>query len=824
MTLLTLAGLLLLSLPLSALARQGGAEPITIDDLLRAESPGNAWFSPDGAEVVYGRQLGISAMPSWGYDSASLVRQELRVAMRDGRQRPIVASDQVRYALPVANPWSPDGEGLLLLTARRDSLGLGYWHAADGKVVELEGRPFQQFVVFDWIEDELVFASIPEGGRQRGVRRQVLDTVERRWVGAWEDDGPQVTISSANDVFDSSVPASGALMLADLGTGKSQRVAEGEYAAVSVSPDARHVAAIRLVEPIVGGYHWQGGRGELQMFERTTQGLILRWHVDDLDVSYDRLVWSPDSRRLLAIGNEVGVEHAKARLLDIDAASGLRHEIAADGFSFVGPGMEHMGKVLQIGWLGDVPMAIVARCGVLATKAETQVERKFDYGEDRGVRFDLRLFGPRGPEYLTAFAKGSTKNFVASGDGRSALAIVDGALWRLASGSRPERLTAAEAGTVFAFGTDAKYPPSDPATAYHRDGNGERISLQVLDDKGKPKRHVLDIGSGRLNRTDSTGKIVATSPDQLVTLSYASEGWSTSLRFDGGDVLTTFNENLKGRQAAGVRAFRYAFKGRELTGWVVVPDNASGPLPAIASVYGGLVHGAQPPRQALTSVYSPIFSGQLLAAHGYAVIYPSTPLGAGSETDVMADLAAAVIAAVDALAAEGVVDPERVGVTGQSFGGFSTAAILARRSDRFRAGVATAGIYDWLGSYGIKALEYTLSDDGRNTADESKMIETGQIRLGRPFWEDPQPYIRNSPIFHVDDIDSPLLIIQGDLDMGVTGITGAERMYNALVRAGKQPTLARYWGEGHVAMSEAAIRDQWMRITTWFDTYVKPVR
>jgi hypothetical protein len=100
------------------------------------------------------------------------------------------------------------------------------------------------------------------------------------------------------------------------------------------------------------------------------------------------------------------------------------------------------------------------------------------------------------------------------------------------------------------------------------------------------------------------------------------------------------------------------------------------------------------------------------------------------------------------------------------------------------------------------------------------MVESGQIRLAQPFWKSPDAYMRNSPAFHIEDIDAPLLLLHGDLDLGVTGLPGAERMYNLMLRAGKKPALVRYWGQGHVAQSAWALRDQWQRITTWFDHYV----
>jgi dipeptidyl aminopeptidase/acylaminoacyl peptidase len=212
--------------------------------------------------------------------------------------------------------------------------------------------------------------------------------------------------------------------------------------------------------------------------------------------------------------------------------------------------------------------------------------------------------------------------------------------------------------------------------------------------------------------------------------------------------------------------------------------------------------------------------GQLLAAEGYAVIYPSTPLGAGADGDQPAQLADAVIAAIDAVAAGGRIDARRVGVMGHSNGGFSTAAILSKRSDRFKCGVSLAGVYDLFHAHGARAFTSMFSDEMLTTT-AGRLIENSNFQLHQPFWRTPEAYIRNSPIFHVETLDAPLLMLHGDIELGGPDLADAERMYAALLRAGKQPTLIHYWGEGHIAQSAAAIRDQWMRITTWFAHYLK---
>jgi dipeptidyl aminopeptidase/acylaminoacyl peptidase len=108
-----------------------------------------------------------------------------------------------------------------------------------------------------------------------------------------------------------------------------------------------------------------------------------------------------------------------------------------------------------------------------------------------------------------------------------------------------------------------------------------------------------------------------------------------------------------------------------------------------------------------------------------------------------------------------------------------------------------------------------MADDGRAFFGASAKSQSG---LDEPFWRAPQAFARASPIFSVDRMDAPLLILHGDID---DAWFDAARMYAALARAGKKPVLVRYWGEGHLALSQAAVRDQWLRITTWLDNYLK---
>src|SRR3546814_4143321 len=82
--------------------------------------------------------------------------------------------------------------------------------------------------------------------------------------------------------------------------------------------------------------------------------------------------------------------------------------------------------------------------------------------------------------------------------------------------------------------------------------------------------------------------------------------------------------------------------------------------------------------------------------------------------------------------------------------------------------------------------------------------------MGVPPWRDPQRYIDNSPLFWAHQIETPLLLIHGDLDF--VNVNEAEQLFAALHRQGKDVQLVRYWGEGHTYLSPGNIIDMWDRI------------
>ena len=92
------------------------------------------------------------------------------------------------------------------------------------------------------------------------------------------------------------------------------------------------------------------------------------------------------------------------------------------------------------------------------------------------------------------------------------------------------------------------------------------------------------------------------------------------------------------------------------------------------------------------------------------------------------------------------------------------------------------------------------------------------IAMGNPPWKDLGRYLRNSPINYVERVETPLMIIQGDLDY--IGIEQGEEFFTALYRQNKRARFVRYLGEDHSIKSPANIRDMWQRICAWFDEYL----
>ncbi len=237
------------------------------------------------------------------------------------------------------------------------------------------------------------------------------------------------------------------------------------------------------------------------------------------------------------------------------------------------------------------------------------------------------------------------------------------------------------------------------------------------------------------------------------------------------------------------------------------PDHVEGTtVPLIVEVYGGAMGSDNLHNFGGSDA---ILNGQQLATRGYAVLYPDMPM---DDRDPLRQLAALVLPAVERLIELGVADPERVGLMGQSYGGYCVQAILTR-TDRFRAAVSVAGMTNLTSLYG------TVTDAGYSAM--LGWCESGQGRLGGSLWERRESYIENAPLFHLDRVDTPLLLVSGTAWRGEAAQSG--EAFSALRRLGRRVELRLYEGEDHWpgAWSSASFEDLCERVLSWFDEHLK---
>jgi dipeptidyl aminopeptidase/acylaminoacyl peptidase len=193
---------------------------------------------------------------------------------------------------------------------------------------------------------------------------------------------------------------------------------------------------------------------------------------------------------------------------------------------------------------------------------------------------------------------------------------------------------------------------------------------------------------------------------------------------------------------------------------------------------------------------------------GYFVLLPDIVFRA---RDPGVSLLEALRPAVGTVVTRGLVDRDRVGFIGHSWGGYH-GTYVATHSDLFAASVAGAPLTDFLSVMG--QIHWNAG------IPEPDHWETGQARMEVPYWEDPEAHQRNSPILRVHEMTTPLLLAHGDED-GVVEFFQSTEFYNFARRAGKQVVLLVYEGEDHGFTKTPNQIDYHRRILEWFGHYLK---
>ena len=279
---------------------------------------------------------------------------------------------------------------------------------------------------------------------------------------------------------------------------------------------------------------------------------------------------------------------------------------------------------------------------------------------------------------------------------------------------------------------------------------------------------------------------------------------------------THHNEWLKELELGKQEVIKYTARDGEfdIEGILIYPVGyeEGNRVPLITMVHGG--PEAHYSNGWLTGYQIP---GQMGAAEGYAVFYPnyrgSTGRGIEFVYSSQADLAGKefddVVDGVDYLIDRGIADPDRIGVTGGSYGGYASAWMSTYYSDRFAAAVMFVGISNNLSKWGTS----DIPDELYLVHSRERMWESDEK------WMD---YLKRSPIYWVDRAETPILIMHGAEDTRVHPAQSLELYRHLKVRRPHVPVrLVWYPGEGHGNTRASSRLDYSFRMLQWFDTYLK---
>jgi len=200
---------------------------------------------------------------------------------------------------------------------------------------------------------------------------------------------------------------------------------------------------------------------------------------------------------------------------------------------------------------------------------------------------------------------------------------------------------------------------------------------------------------------------------------------------------------------------------------------------------------------------------QLFAANGYAVLLPN-PRGSSGYGQKFCEAIFADwgnkdyqddMAMVDYALAQGIADPDKLGVGGWSYGGISTNFIITQTT-RFKGAITGASEVLYVANYGHDHYQ-----------------KLWELELGLP-WENRALYEKLSPFNKVNNITTPTLIMGGEIDWNVP-IINSEQLYQALKRLGRTTELVVYPGEYHGFTTPSHIKDRLERYLAWYAHYVK---
>ena len=211
----------------------------------------------------------------------------------------------------------------------------------------------------------------------------------------------------------------------------------------------------------------------------------------------------------------------------------------------------------------------------------------------------------------------------------------------------------------------------------------------------------------------------------------------------------------------------------------------------------------RPPAPSASTFNFPYF-----VSNGYLIFVPDITYKKGEPGESAYN---SVVSAAKFFAKKPWVDSTKMAIQGQSWGGYQV-AYLVTRTNMFAAAEAGAPVANMTSAYGGIRWQTGLN--------RQFQYERSQSRIGYTLWQRPDLYIKNSPLFRADKVNTPLMITHNDADGAVPWYQGIE-YFTALRRLGKKVWMLQYNGEDHNLVERRNRKDLSIRLGQYFDHFLK---
>lgn len=798
----------LLALLLSCVAASASARPFTVDDMLHQESLGALEIDPTGRWLVVEHRGPYDRAGRYDYASEnSLAFGRLEVVdLRRPRPARALLADNAGPGV-VIGAFSPGGTRLAVyrLHDRRWSLGVVTMATRAVRWFDITPQEVGRGRALQWVsEDSLILIARTDGLPPTWMRLGWLwaARLPPRWAAAARGEAAVSVLGSGAYADVRRRAAPNRLLQLTVTNGAARELARDSFFDLELSPDRRRVALLASGPdiqaqgdgPVRGPAGVETEATRLSMLDLATGQRVVP--CPRCDVLPQLLTWSPSGRSLLVLDRGANGLWTTGRLLRVLAGEGSVVE--------VGVGLTLRIRLNPVtvwtDWIGEDPIVLGRRPG-------DPRDDWFRLAEGGLVNLTQAL---PAPDDLVRLGRGEGLAVLAGGE----LWSVDaegGASRRLATGVRlAQRGPRSVAGVRLDRGPQSRWWLQT-----------SRVAVARLDTSGLADTAIAPPAGGVLEAAAGNAPVAAyrVLDDHGVERLWVARPGVRPVR------VLTLNAGLADTDTPQVFQIRHVdASGRRLTSWLFVPKvrPTTGAPPLVVRPYLGSAYDTAP--RDPTGQLGFTLNLRVLTGHGYAVLVPSLPRPGGRLEDPAKGLADTILGIVQSARndpeAGAWVDADNMAIVGFSFGGYTVMSTLTQ-THRFRAAVAMSGISDLTAYWAeVGAAARLHPEAGYMTNWHTGAVEATQPTLGRPPWADPDRYVRNSPLYAANRIETPLLLIHGAQD--ALPVYQSEAMYSALFRQGKDALLVTYWAGQHGLMIPGDVRDAYARTFGFLDRHLAP--